>query len=537
MKSTLLLIIVLLGLERISAQSFPPSHRIVEELNAQWRAFEYPPLFNDAPDYRPATFEKRMPEFKKQQARLLAQDTSGWPIEQQVDWNIIRAEMNGFDFNYRILRPWERDPAFYKFVWTERSDVPAHEGPTMHRTLETWTFHFPLDRRERIRMLEGLKMIPSINAQAMTNLTGNAKELWVAGTNDIRIQRNDLRDLLDKPGVKGDADLVKAINDAITTTNNFAGWLDKQAPSKTGPSGVGKENYTWYQQNVNLIPLTWDDEVLLLKRELARAWSSLKLEEQHNRDLPPLQAVTSPEAYKARAEASVHNLMDFLKKKDILTVKDYFEPAVMEHIGSFVPADKRNFFLITSHLDPRPLFSHFYHWFELSRMDQEPNRCIVRRFPLMYNIFASRNEGLATAVEEIFMQAGLYDDSPRSREIVYIMLANRAARGLGSLYAQANIMTMEEAGSVHTEYTPRGWMKVEKKLAAFEQQLYLRLPGYGTSYITGKYLVEEAMADFAKQKELKGEAFSIKEFFDSINTMGCIPLSLERWQLTGKYIK
>ena len=59
---------------------------------------------------------------------------------------------------------------------------------------------------------------------------------------------------------------------------------------------------------------------------------------------------------------------------------------------------------------------------------------------LLYNIFDSRNEGTATAVEEMFMQAGLYDDSPRTKEIVYIMIAQRAARGLGSLYAHANEM-------------------------------------------------------------------------------------------------
>ena len=62
------------------------------------------------------------------------------------------------------------------------------------------------------------------------------------------------------------------------------------------------------------------------------------------------------------------------------------------------------------------------------------------------------------------MHAGLYDDSPRSRELVWIMLAQRAARGLGSLYAHANEMTMEEAGVVHMEWTPRGWMKTEKEL-------------------------------------------------------------------------
>ena len=153
----------------------------------------------------------------------------------------------------------------------------------------------------------------------------------------------------------------------------------------------------------------------------------------------------------------------------------------------------------------------------------------------MYNIFDSRNEGTATAVEEMFMQAGLYDDSPRTKEIVYIMIAQRAARGLGSLYAHANEMSMEEAGGIHSEYTPRGWMKTEKELLIFEQHLYLRQPGYGTSYLTGKYLLEHALADYARLQEVQGKAFVLKNFFDTLNGIGNIPISLGHWQMTGSH--
>jgi uncharacterized protein (DUF885 family) len=152
---------------------------------------------------------------------------------------------------------------------------------------------------------------------------------------------------------------------------------------------------------------------------------------------------------------------------------------------------------------------------------------------LLYNIFDSRNEGIATAVEELFMQAGLYDDSPRVREMVYILIAQRAARGLGSLYAHANELTMEEAGKIHSEYTPRGWMKTEKELLLFEQHLYLRQPGYGTSYITGKYLLENAMAEYAKKVEAAGEEFKVKDFFDRLNEIDNIPMTLGHWELTG----
>jgi hypothetical protein len=447
---------------------------------------------------------------------------------------ILWAEMNGYDFNERILKPWQRDPAFYKTVWTERSDVPAHEGPTHHALLEVWQYQFPLSNEQRLKFLKGLLVIPVLNEQAKINLTGNARDLWVTGIRDIETQAEDLKDIKKLNGITADAEMMKAIDAALTSTQQFVLWLQKEAIKKNGPSGIGKENYTWYQKNVHLVPLTWDEEVMLLKRKLTRAWTSLQQEEHRNRLLPQLPEAENEQAYQQLADKAAANLIEFLQTKDIVTVKPYFDKALREHLGNFVPKEKRNFFYITSHLDPRPLFSHFYHWFELARMDNEPHSSELRRTPLLYNIFDSRNEGLATAVEEWFMNAGLYDNSPRSREIVYILIAQRAARGLGSLYAHANLMTMSEAGSIHNEYTPRGWMKTEKELQIFEQHLYLRQPGYGTSYITGKYLLETAMAEYAKQQEAAKQPFVLKTFMDRLNEIGCIPVSLCTRELLGK---
>ena len=503
----------------------------LQELFKDWRAFEVPPLRNNAPDYTKATFSKRMKDFEILKKRLIHFDTTGWQVAQINDWKIIYAEMNGFDFNHRILKPWERDPAFYKLLWTERSDVPAHEGPTPHYTTELWQYDFPLNAMERKKFIEHINRIPPFSEQAKLNLTGNARDLWIAGIRDINGQAVDLKSVLDLPGVSSDESLVSAIKAAIASTNDLEKWLIAETSKKNGPSGIGKDNYSWYLKNVHLVPLTWDDEVLLLKRELARAWSSLKLEEHRNRKLPPLVPASSPEDYNKRADEAAKSLISFLKEADILTVKDYFDPALREHLGKFVPENTRNFFWITAHLDQRPLFSHFYHWFELAQMDIEPHTNPIRRDPLLYNIFDSRNEGIATAVEEMYMQAGLYDDQPRVREIVYIMLAQRAARGLGSLYAHANLMSMEEAGGIHSEFTPRGWMKTEKELRIFEQQLYLRQPGYGTSYITGKYLAEQAMAEYAQKLEANGLPFSIKSFLDNLNKIGNIPMDLFRQEI------
>ena len=503
------------------------------DLFYEWREFENPPLLNGAPNYTKNSFNKRHVEFKKLRARLKKIDVSGWEKAQKIDFEVVLAEMNGYDFNYRVLRPWQRDPAFYQTIWTYQSDVPAHEGPTNHAVLELWTYSFPLTKQEKERLTKELLVIPPLLKQARKNLTGNAKDLWVAGIKNLEKQEKVLVGLQKKINNKTPA-LVAAIEKAKQETSFFVAWLKKEAPKKTGPSGVGKENYTWYQQNVHLLPFTWEEEVALLEKELARAWASLVLEEQKNRSLPPMVAASSSEEFDKMAEEGVKRLMSFLEEKEIMPIKKNMEPALREHMGSFVREENRNFFLIGMHYDPVPLYSHFYHWFDLAEIRDNPHKSPIRRGPLLYNIFDSKSEGIATGVEEIFMHAGLYEDSPRSKEIVWIMLAQRAARGLGSLYAHANMMTMEEAGKVHVRWTPRGWMETEPHLLRFEQHLYLRQPGYGTCYITGKNIVEKLLAEYAEQKEAAGEPFIMKDFFKEFNSAGNIPVELVRWEMINK---
>ena len=263
-------------------------------LFVDWREFESPPLLDGAPDYTPAQFAAREEDFLALRARLESFEIDRWPIPRQVDWHLVRAEMNGYDFNQRILQPWARDPAFYNTIWTYRSDVPGHEGPTHHALVEVWTYNFPLSETEQRRLISELQVIPALMKQARKNLTGNARDLWVTGIRDMRQQRAGLDEIQKMVGESASDELLEVIAASKTATDELIVWLEAEADSKTGPSGIGKENYTWWQQNVHLVPLTWDDEVRLLEHELARAWSSLKLEEQRNRDLPAMVAASSP---------------------------------------------------------------------------------------------------------------------------------------------------------------------------------------------------------------------------------------------------
>ena len=534
----ILLLLILISCSTTKNENTPKNQSLKYDdlvlLFNDWRNFENPPLLDGAPDYTRERFDKDQSKFLELRERLHSFDIDNWPIKEQIDWHVVRAEMNGYDFNYRVLRPWERDPAFYQTIWMYQSDVPAHEGPTNHGVLEFWMYDIPLDKESEKKILKELKSITPFLEQARKNLIGNAKELWDAGIQNLRQQRDNL--IVIKTSLELDADNI--INDeidvAINSTDNFISWLEEESKNKTGPSGIGKENYTWYQQNVHLLPMTWEDEVRLLQRELDRAWSSLKLEEHNNRNLPELKPANTEDDFKILTEKGVRRFIDFIKEKEIMPFKDNMEPALRERMGKYVPEDERNFFNIGLHIDPLPLYSHFVHWFDLAEMRDNPHESPIRRDALLYNIFDTKNEGYATGVEEMFMHAGLYNDSPRSKEIVWIMIAQRAARGLGSLYAHANEMTMQEAGGVHVKWTPRRWMNREPHLLQFEQHLYLRQPGYGTSYITGKYMLEKILAEYAEKLEKENKEFTLREFFKNFNEAGNIPVSLVRWEMLDK---
>lgn len=129
------------------------------------------------------------------------------------------------------------------------------------------------------------------------------------------------------------------------------------------------------------------------------------------------------------------------------------------------------------------------------------------------------------------MQAGLFDRRPRSRELIYILLAQRAARALGDLRMHANQVTLEQAAEFACANTPRGWLRLDGQLVRGEQHLYLQQPGYGTSYLIGKIQIERLMADRRRQL---GTAFTMRRFMDELMAVGLIPVSLVRWQVMGE---
>lgn len=522
------------------AHAATKNYRDLLRLFEDWRAFEAPAVKDCVPDYTASAMAAKAEGLADFKEKLAAFDAAGWTPAQRADLAYVEAEMNGLDFDLRVMKPWARDPSFYAHVFGEESDVPEHEGPNARPAIDLYTYKYPLSKADQKELTCRLGAVPAFLEQAKINLKeGNARDLFAYGERAFRWQIDALKGLeagtsamrtLEGPvrgALDGAApDLKDAVAKAREASEAFIVWMKAEAPSKTGPSGVGKENYDWYMKHVRLMPFGWDEQVSYLRRELERSRASLALEEFRNRNLPPLPSFDDEAAYMEMARGKMAALTEFLIDSGLVADKKYYREALRNQIGGFTPPAQRNFFSIGSALDPTPLYTHFYHWIELAMRKHEPHKSPIRAAEPLYDLYDGRSEGMATAMEEIVMHMGLYDDNPRSREIVWIMLANRAARGLASLYVASNEMTLDEAGEFHAKWTPRKWSDPASDLVGFEQLLYLRQPGYGTSYVTGKIELDRLMSEHAFAEEQKGEAFDLAGFFKTLNASGIIPMAL-----------
>lgn len=515
---------------RHSQKSAQMSDAGLVNLFHDWRAFEQPKMKDGIPDYSAAAMATQHATLARYQRRLATMDTTGWSVSQQVDYHIVRAEMNGLDFSQRVLRPWARNPAFYISFFPSRSDQPAREGTVPAGAIELWTWQFPLNPDRATELASRLRTIPGFLQQARENLTGNAKDLWMYGIGSVQQQSADLAALSARVASTNPA-VDSAAQAARVATDQFRAWLELHARSKTGPSGVGIDNYNWYLKNVQLVPYTWAEEELLMQRELDRSRAALKLEEDRDRKLPPLLPITTAADYNRRFNNSVTEYVAFLRDHDVMTMRDYIDPALRARAGTFsAPGKPLEFFNEVNYRDPIVMLTHDYHWIDLARMEHEPHEDPIRRGPLLYNIFVTRTEGFATAMEEMMMHEGFLDGHPRSNELIYVLVAERAARALGDLHLQSNEFTMDQAKRFAAEWTPRGWLRVDGATVSGEQHLYLQQPAYGTSYIIGKVQFDDLLNERAHQL---GSAYTTKHFMDEFDGAGMIPMSLIRWELTG----
>jgi hypothetical protein len=483
----------------------------------EWREFQRPKLIDGIPDYTAAAMERQYRGLKELQKRLSAIDTRSYSVSQKVDYHLVRAEMNGLEFDHRVLRPWSRDPAFYVVI-------NFQFGPKMYGAMRIpWG---PLSPVQAEGFKKKLEAVPRILEQAKTNLTEGADDLAMLGIRSKEREMEILNSLIprlekDHPG------LVPSVQKALAAVVDFRDWLKANKNRMTALSGIGVEDYNWHMKNVRLVPLTWEEILLISEREYERAFASMKLEEHRNRKRPPLNAVETEEEFLNLYNSSQAFLLDFLKNEEILTVPDYMMARPMR---SFRKQAVRDYFRHIQVRDPLPLMPHDFVGHGPDAIRHRQDKRPIRGESRLYFIDGIRAEALATGAEELLMHAGLLDERPRSRELTYNLLAFRAARSIADLKMHSNEFTFKEAFDYCIETTPNRWSPPESPTLWHDLELYLRQPGYGTGYMIGSVMLKKLLADRAFQQ---GDEFELRQFMDEFLAAGMIPLSLIRWEMTG----
>jgi len=187
------------------------------------------------------------------------------------------------------------------------------------------------------------------------------------------------------------------------------------------------------------------------------------------------------------------------------------------------PSEHLGYFALATAKDARPDMVHEGvpgHYFQMawSWMHEDS----IRR----HYYDSGANEGIGFYAEEMMNQAGLFDDSARTHEIIYNFMRLRALRVEVDVKLALGTFTMKQAAEYLSQHVP-----MDLKTAEGEAALFATTPGQAISYQIGKNEILRFLAD---AKLEKGDKFSLREFHDFLWKNGNVPISLQRWEYLGK---
>ena len=480
---------------------------------------------NDSPDFSATAMADKYGELRSFQERLESIDPAAWPIAQQADYHLVRAEMNGYEFQHRVLSPWSRDPGFYNDVIMTLAEVAE----------------LPLRENEAAGLQARLSSIPDLVRQAKENLNdfssiaADFATLAVLSLGDTRSAYVSLGQGL----AVHHPELVADVETALAAIDDYEDWIRANETRMTGNAGVGKDNYNWLLRNVYLFPYTWDDIRTIVELEDNRVISFQRLEENRNRDVPALRPVQSQAEYREGIEEAVAHIMGFLRDEEIFTVEDYLVPddyyeSRYSEKGYLLDdpwPETHDYFFNFSHREAVMENTHELvgHHFDLLRAERDDR--VIRGGERPYKISTARDEGLAFALEELLMHAGYLDGrNPRGREITYEQAAFRTVRALSDIYMHSGDWSLDDAMRFCVENAPHGELLEGSHHLWFEMDTTLRGVGHHMLMVMGKVQFMKLMRDRANQL---GDDFVLGDFLDEVYASGQIPWSLIRWEMTG----
>lgn len=516
-----------------------------------WRAAEMPVSNDDiprlerpagwVPDWSPGAIEmyrKQVGEFER---RWRGIDASTWPVARQVDYRLIGSAIARARWELEVLAAWQKNPNFY-----------------LDQTLGAY-FHLllvppPFSAERGAGIVASLNGIPKALADARTNLS--APVLPFAGLaldqlHDIRPRLlssvHAVTPLLDAASQK---QIEAAAESAAQALEAYAKWLSEKLSAMSTQTAIGKSGYIDFLKNVALLPYTPQQLLFIGRSEWARSVAFQSYAEHRNLGLAELPMPVSLDAEIARERDDELVVRKYLQEKRILAMPAWVQHYTWQPIPAYLkplegtaeaddftspsrlrencvryvnpPSPDLGYFALFDAKDPRTGIVHEGvpgHYFQLALSWAHPD-------PIRRHYYDSgANEGIGFYAEEMLLEAGLFDNSPRSREMIDNMMRLRALRVEVDVKLALGEFTIAQAADYLHKTVP-----MDSTTALGEAKFFASSPGQAISYQIGKTQILRFLAD---ARRTQGDKFDLQAFHDSLWLNGNVPIVLQRWEYLG----
>jgi uncharacterized protein (DUF885 family) len=513
-----------------------------------WRA-KYAPFTGDdvnrierpggTRDWSRVSIDKRRKDLAEFEARWKKIDIDGWPIPKQVDYKLIGSALSRVHWELDINPRWKRDPNFYI-------------EQTLTALVEALTVPAPYDEARSKEILTRVANIPSVLQQGEANLDKPpAPFATVAAQNldGIRERLRKMASALAGSTTLKEQELSSAVERAADALDKFRERLQHKLSTLPQQTALGRDAYVFFLKNVALMPYSPEELLAMGQQEWNRAVAFEAYEKNRNKDVPPLKIADNIDNWIKDAATKELAIRKFLDEHGILTVPDWIQhytlrptPEYLRALGftenddftspsrlkenciRYVPepSDNLGYFWRATAQDPRPIAVHEGipgHYFQLCVSWKHED--LIRR----HYYDSGANEGIGFYAEEMMLQAGLFDDSPHTREIIYNFMRLRALRVDVDVKLALGEFTLEQAAKYLEEKVPMDANTARQEAIAFSTG-----PGQAITYQIGKLQITKFLAEARMQQ---GEEFNLRAFHDFVWKNGNVPIVLQRWEYLG----
>jgi uncharacterized protein (DUF885 family) len=491
-------------------------------------------------DWSRASIDKQRKDLAEFEARWQKIDPAQWPIARQVDYKLIGSALARVRWELDVNARWQRDPNFYI-------------AQTLTPIVEALTVPGPYDAARSREILTRTENIPSILQQGVENLDKPPAPFVTVAIQALENIPSRLRQMataLLKSTTLKEQELTSATDRAADALDSFREKLREMSPSLPNETALGRDAYVFFLKNVALIPYSPEELLAMGRQEWNRAVAFEVFEKNRNKNVAPLRIADNSDDWIKYATAKELQIRKFLEERGILTVPNWVQHYTLRPMPEYLramqgfgetddftspsrlsenciryvtePSGKLGYFWQATAEDPRPITVHEGipgHYFQLclSWKHEDP----IRR----HYYDAGANEGIGFYAEELMLQAGLFDDSPHTREIIYNFMRLRALRVEVDVKLALGEFTLEQAAKYLQEKVPMDENTARQEAIAFSTG-----PSQAITYQIGKLQILKFLSDARMQE---AERFNLRSFHDFVWKNGNVPIALQEWEFLG----